>query len=145
MIILYFKKILIAHLTLPSIQYKFQDVQIDLQTKGDCMMETIRSVEEFLAERGEDLSPEERANLQATLTHMKEQYHTLKGTAQSSLAQLDSTINTTLQQNTQRVKISSKYISIAFLFFSASLSGIIFFCCCFRLKQRSSCMRLREK
>lgn len=87
---------------------KFQELQKDLQTKGDGMMETIRSVEEFLAEHGEDLSPEERANLQAALSHMKEQYQTLTGTAQSSLAQLDSTINTTLQQNTQRVNISTK-------------------------------------
>ncbi|MCJ8746251.1 hypothetical protein PDJAM_G00139640 [Pangasius djambal] len=83
---------------------ELKEVQKDLQTKGDGMMEAIRSVEEFLAERGEDLSPEERANLQAALTHMKEQYHTLTDTAQSSLAQLDSTINTTLQQNTQRAK-----------------------------------------
>lgn len=100
---------------------KFQEVQKDLQTKGDGMMETVRSVEEFLAERGEDLSPEERANLQAALTHMKEQYHALTDTAQSSLAHLDTTINTTLQQNTQRVNISSKHsIGIAFPFFSAS-------------------------
>lgn len=98
----------------------FQEVQKDLQTKGDGMLETIRSVEEFLAERGEDLSPEERAKLQTALTHMKEQYHTLTDSAQSSLTQLDSTINTTLQQNTQRVKISSKYVRIALFFFSAS-------------------------
>ncbi|XP_058233494.1 microtubule-actin cross-linking factor 1 isoform X16 [Hemibagrus wyckioides] len=83
---------------------ELKEVQKDLQTKGDGMLETIRSVEEFLAERGGDLSPEERAKLQAALTHMKEQYHTLTDTAQSSLAQLDSTINTTLQQNTQRAK-----------------------------------------
>lgn len=83
-------------------------MQKDLQTKGDGMMETIRSVEEFLAEHGEDLSPEERAKLQAALTRMKEQYHTLTDTAQSSLTHLDSTINTTLQQHTQRVKILSK-------------------------------------
>lgn len=91
-------------------------MQKDLQTKADGMMETIRSVEEFLAEHGEDLGPEERASLQAALTHMKEQYHSLTDTAQSSLAHLDSTINTTLQQNTQRVKMTSKYISIAFPF-----------------------------
>ncbi|XP_060798780.1 microtubule-actin cross-linking factor 1 isoform X5 [Neoarius graeffei] len=83
---------------------ELKEVQKDLQTKGDGMMETVRSVEEFLAERGEDLSPEERANLQAALTHMKEQYHALTDTAQSSLAHLDTTINTTLQQNTQRAK-----------------------------------------
>ncbi|XP_060753614.1 microtubule-actin cross-linking factor 1 isoform X11 [Tachysurus vachellii] len=83
---------------------ELKEVQKDLQTKADSMLETIRSVEEFLAERGEDLSPEERAKLQIALTHMKEQYHTLTDSAQSSLAQLDSTINTTLQQNTQRAK-----------------------------------------
>ncbi|TSK31438.1 Microtubule-actin cross-linking factor 1, isoforms 1/2/3/5 [Bagarius yarrelli] len=83
---------------------QLKEVQKDLQTKADGMMETIRSVEEFLAERGEDLSPEERAKLQAALTHIKEQYNVLTDTAQSSLTQLDSTINTTLQQNTQRAK-----------------------------------------
>ncbi|XP_047663906.1 microtubule-actin cross-linking factor 1, isoforms 1/2/3/5 isoform X27 [Tachysurus fulvidraco] len=83
---------------------ELKEVQKDLQTKGDGMLETIRSVEEFLAERGEDLSPEERAKLQTALTHMKEQYHTLTDSAQSSVTQLDSTINTTLQQNTQRAK-----------------------------------------
>ncbi|KAM9494125.1 microtubule-actin cross-linking factor 1 isoform 10-T10 [Clarias gariepinus] len=83
---------------------ELKEVQKDLQAKGDDMMETIQSVEAFLAERGEDLSPEERAKLQAALAQMKEQYHTLTDTAKSSLAQLDSTINTTLQQNTQRAK-----------------------------------------
>lgn len=67
------------------------------------MMETIRSVEEFLAERGEDLSPEEKANLQGALARMKEQYQNLTDSAQSSLAQLDSAISTTLQKETQRV------------------------------------------
>ncbi|KAI5091811.1 microtubule-actin cross-linking factor 1 isoform X12, partial [Silurus meridionalis] len=85
-------------------QSELKEVQKDLQAKGDGMMDTIRSMEEFLAERGDDLSPEERANLQAALTRIKEQYHTLTDTAQSSLAQLDSTINATLQQNTQRAK-----------------------------------------
>ncbi|KAF7691262.1 hypothetical protein HF521_011559 [Silurus meridionalis] len=85
-------------------QSELKEVQKDLQAKGDGMMDTIRSMEEFLAERGDDLSPEERANLQAALTRIKEQYHTLTDTAQSSLAQLDLTINATLQQNTQRAK-----------------------------------------
>lgn len=97
----------------------FQAVQEDLQTKGNSMLETIRSVEEFLAERGEDLSPEERAKLQAALKNMKEQYHTLTDTTQSILAQLDSNINTTVQQNTQRVKISIKSFHFAFSFIGA--------------------------
>lgn len=128
---------------------KFQEVQKDLQTKGDGMMETVRSVEEFLAERGEDLSPEERANLQAALTHMKEQYHALTDTAQSSLAHLDTTINTTLQQNTQRVNISSKHTVSALHFLSSVLHEDVFSfsfaVVSARLKQRSSCRRLREK
>uniref|UniRef100_A0A4W5PVB9 Microtubule actin crosslinking factor 1 n=1 Tax=Hucho hucho TaxID=62062 RepID=A0A4W5PVB9_9TELE len=65
---------------------------------------TIRSVEEFLAEHGDSLSPEERANLQGALSRMKEQYSALTNTAQSSLAQLDTAISTTVQQNTQRAK-----------------------------------------
>lgn len=105
---------------------KFQEVQKDLHTKGDGMMETIRSVEEFLAERGEALSPEEVANLQAALTHTKEQYHTLTETAQSSLAHLDTAITTTLQQNTQRVNISSKYTVSALNFLSSVLPEDVF-------------------
>uniref|UniRef100_A0A674F477 Microtubule actin crosslinking factor 1 n=1 Tax=Salmo trutta TaxID=8032 RepID=A0A674F477_SALTR len=65
---------------------------------------TIRSVEEFLAEHGDSLSPEERANLQGALSRMKEQYSALTDTAQSSLVQLDTAISTTVQQNTQRAK-----------------------------------------
>ncbi|XP_062870398.1 microtubule-actin cross-linking factor 1, isoforms 1/2/3/4/5 isoform X12 [Trichomycterus rosablanca] len=85
-------------------QTELMGVQKELQNKGDGLMETIRSVEEFLAERGEDLSPEERANLQGALARMKEQYQNLTDTTQSSLAQLDSAISTTLQQETQRAK-----------------------------------------
>ena len=70
-------------------------------------MEAIRSVEEFLAERGDSLSPEERTNLQGTLSRMKEQYHSLTDTTHSSLAQLDTTISATVQQNTQRVRSSN--------------------------------------
>ncbi|KAL2080392.1 hypothetical protein ACEWY4_024185 [Coilia grayii] len=85
-------------------QKELQDVQRDLNTKKESVMEAIHSVEEFLAERGDTLSPEERANLQGALSRMKEQYQSLTDTTHSSLAQLDTTISTTLQQNTQRAK-----------------------------------------
>lgn len=78
-------------------------MQKDLQAKGEGIAEAIRSVEEFLAERGEGLSPEERENLQAALVRMKEQYSALTDSANTSLAELDTAINTTVQQNTQRV------------------------------------------
>lgn len=78
-------------------------MQKDLKTKQESVMEAIRSVEEFLAERGDSLSPEERAKLQGTLSSLKEQYHSLTDTTQSSLAQLDTAISATVQQNTQRV------------------------------------------
>lgn len=61
-------------------------------------------MEDFLAEQGETLSPEERESLQAALTRMKEQYSALTDSANSSLAELDTAINTTVQQNTQRVR-----------------------------------------
>ncbi|KAL7830364.1 hypothetical protein SRHO_G00314910 [Serrasalmus rhombeus] len=85
-------------------QSELKEVQKDLQAKGDVVIETIRSVEDVLAEHGDDLSQEERANLQRTLSLLKEQYSTLTETAQSSLAQLDTAISTTLQQNTQKAK-----------------------------------------
>jgi molecular chaperone DnaK (HSP70) len=78
-----------------------------LLTRGEGVAETIRSVEEFLAEHGDSLSPEERANLQGALSRMKEQYSALTDTAQSSLVQLDTAISTTVQQNTQRVRVSA--------------------------------------
>uniref|UniRef100_A0A8C7L6R6 Microtubule actin crosslinking factor 1 n=1 Tax=Oncorhynchus kisutch TaxID=8019 RepID=A0A8C7L6R6_ONCKI len=81
-----------------------QEVQKDLLTRGEGVAETIRSVEEFLAEHGDSLSPEEKANLQGALSRMKEQYSALTDTAQSSLVQLDTAISTTVQQNTQRAK-----------------------------------------
>uniref|UniRef100_A0A8C7UM70 Microtubule actin crosslinking factor 1 n=1 Tax=Oncorhynchus mykiss TaxID=8022 RepID=A0A8C7UM70_ONCMY len=83
------------------------EVQKDLLTRGEGVAETIRSVEEFLAEHGDSLSPEERANLQGALSRMKEQYSALTDTAQSSLVQLDTAISTTVQQNTQRVRVSA--------------------------------------
>lgn len=79
-------------------------MQKDLKTKQESVMEAIRSVEEFLAEHGDSLSPEERANLQGTLSRLREQYHSLTDTTQSSLAQLDTAISATVQQNTQRVR-----------------------------------------
>uniref|UniRef100_A0A8C7FXA3 Microtubule actin crosslinking factor 1 n=1 Tax=Oncorhynchus kisutch TaxID=8019 RepID=A0A8C7FXA3_ONCKI len=72
-----------------------QEVQKDLLTRGEGVAETIRSVEEFLAEHGDSLSPEDRANLQGALSRMKEQYSALTDTADSSLAQLDTAISTT--------------------------------------------------
>ncbi|KAM6973819.1 microtubule-actin cross-linking factor 1 [Tautogolabrus adspersus] len=85
-------------------QKKLKEVQKDLQTQKEGISEAIRSVEELLAERGETLSPEERKNLQEALTRMKEQYSALTDSANTSLSELDTAINTTLQQNTQRAK-----------------------------------------
>ncbi|XP_062265327.1 microtubule-actin cross-linking factor 1 isoform X4 [Platichthys flesus] len=85
-------------------QKKLKEVQKDLQARGEGIAEAIRSVEDFLAERGDTLSPEERQNLQGALTRMKEQYTALRDTANTSLSELDTAINTTVQQNTQRAK-----------------------------------------
>ncbi|XP_075995247.1 microtubule-actin cross-linking factor 1 isoform X3 [Genypterus blacodes] len=85
-------------------QKKLKEVQKDLQTKGEGIAEAIRSVEDLLAERGEDLSPEERANLQGALSRMKAQYSALTDTANTSVSELDTAISTTVQQNTQRAK-----------------------------------------
>lgn len=63
-------------------------------------------MEEFLSDRGDSLSPEERAKLQGALSQMKEQHSSLTKSIQSSLAQVDTAIVTTLQQNTQRVSCS---------------------------------------
>ena len=84
--------------------FTLQEVQKDLQTKKEGIAEAIRSAEELLAERGESLSPEERRNLQAAVTKMKEQYSALNDSANTSLSEVDTAINTTVQQNTQRVK-----------------------------------------
>ncbi|XP_057210504.1 microtubule-actin cross-linking factor 1, isoforms 1/2/3/4/5 isoform X14 [Triplophysa rosa] len=90
--------------TLQQKQKELKDVEKDLQTKSDSLMETMRSVEEFLAERGDSLSPEERNKLQGALSQMKEQHNLLTNSIQSSLAQVDTAIVTTVQQNTQRAK-----------------------------------------
>jgi len=81
-----------------------QDVQRQLQNKAEGVAETIRSVEDFLSERGDCLSPEERESLQGALRRMKEQYGALRDAADASVSQLDAAISTTLQQNTQRVR-----------------------------------------
>ncbi|XP_044027810.1 microtubule-actin cross-linking factor 1 isoform X20 [Siniperca chuatsi] len=85
-------------------QKKLKEVQKDLQIKQEGIAEAIRSVEELLAERGESLTPEERENLQGALTRMKEQYSALTDSANTSLSEVDTAINTTVQQNTQRAK-----------------------------------------
>ncbi|KAI4818359.1 hypothetical protein KUCAC02_011702, partial [Chaenocephalus aceratus] len=85
-------------------QKKLKESQKDLQAKGEAVAEAIRSVEELLADRGESLSPEERRNLQGALTRLKEQYSTLKDSADTSMSELDTAISTTVQQNTQRAK-----------------------------------------
>lgn len=81
-----------------------QDVQKDLQNKAEGMAEIIRTVEDFLSERGDCLSPEERDSLQGSLRRMKEQYSALTDSANASVTQLETAISTTLQQNTQRVR-----------------------------------------
>uniref|UniRef100_A0A8C4HTA7 Microtubule-actin cross-linking factor 1 n=1 Tax=Dicentrarchus labrax TaxID=13489 RepID=A0A8C4HTA7_DICLA len=75
------------------------------RTKREDIAEAIRSVEELLAERGESLSPEERKNLQGALIRMKEQYSGLTDSANTSLSEVDTAINTTVQQNTQRDRL----------------------------------------
>uniref|UniRef100_A0A672I153 Microtubule actin crosslinking factor 1 n=1 Tax=Salarias fasciatus TaxID=181472 RepID=A0A672I153_SALFA len=80
------------------------DVLQQKQRKLKGISEAIRSVEEFLAERGESLSPEERQNLQGALTKLKEQYSALTDSADTSVSELDTAISATVQQNTQRVR-----------------------------------------
>ncbi|KAM6899613.1 microtubule-actin cross-linking factor 1, isoforms 1/2/3/4/5 [Xenentodon cancila] len=85
-------------------QKQLREVQKDLQAKGEGVAEAIRSVEDFLAERGGSLSPDEKENLQKKLTRMKEQYSALTDSANTSMSELDTAISTTVQQNTQRAK-----------------------------------------
>ncbi|KAG5842290.1 hypothetical protein ANANG_G00176050 [Anguilla anguilla] len=85
-------------------QRELKEVQRDLQSRGDGVSETVRGVEEFLAEKGNGLSAEERASLQRALSQVREQYGSLTDTTQTSLAQLDTAISATVQQNTQRAK-----------------------------------------
>ncbi|CAL9690837.1 unnamed protein product [Knipowitschia caucasica] len=85
-------------------QRKLQEVQKDLQSKSEGIADAIRSVEELLAEKGDSLSPEEKAKLQVALEKMKEQYSALNDTANTSLSEVTSAISTTVHQNTQRAK-----------------------------------------
>ncbi|XP_030596509.1 LOW QUALITY PROTEIN: microtubule-actin cross-linking factor 1 [Archocentrus centrarchus] len=85
-------------------QRKLKEVQKDLQTKGEGIAEAIRSAEELLSERGQTLSPEERENLQGALARMKAQYRALTDSANATLSELDTAINNTVQQNTQKAK-----------------------------------------
>lgn len=87
---------------------RLQEVQRDLQAKAEGVAQAIRSVEEFLAEKGDSLSPEEKANLQAALGRLKEQYGALTDSANTSLSELDTAISETEQQNTQRVRAEPK-------------------------------------
>ncbi|XP_048057419.1 microtubule-actin cross-linking factor 1 isoform X23 [Megalobrama amblycephala] len=90
--------------TLQQKQRELKEVEKDLQIKSDLLNETMRSVEEFLSDRGDSLSSEERAKLQGALSQMKEQHSSLTKSIHSSLARVDTAIVTTLQQNTQRAK-----------------------------------------
>ncbi|CAL8297896.1 unnamed protein product [Lota lota] len=85
-------------------QKELKEVQKELQSKAEGVAGTIRSVEDFLSERGDCLSPEERESLQGALRKMKDQYGALTDSANASVTQLDTAISTTLQQNTQRAK-----------------------------------------
>lgn len=80
-----------------------QAVQQDLQTKHEVLAEAIRSVEDLLTDKGDSLSPQERENLQVALTRMKEQYSALTDAVEMSLSDVDTAINTTVQQNMQKV------------------------------------------
>lgn len=90
--------------TLQEKQKRLKEVEKDLQTKREGISEAIRSVEELLADKGESLSPEERANLEGALTRMKEQYRALTDSVNTSLSEVHTAIDTTLQQNTQKAK-----------------------------------------
>ncbi|XP_061753233.1 microtubule-actin cross-linking factor 1 isoform X17 [Nerophis ophidion] len=85
-------------------QKKLKEVQKDLQKRAEDVAEAIRCTEDFLAERGDTLSPEEREKLQVALARMKEHYGTLMDSANTSVSQLDTAIDATVQQNTQRAK-----------------------------------------
>lgn len=80
-----------------------QAVQQDLLTKHEGLAEAIRSVEDLLADKGDSLSPQERENLQVALTRMKEQYSALTDAVEMSLSDVDTAINTAVQQNMQKV------------------------------------------
>lgn len=93
----------------PPLLFCVQEVERDLQTKREGISEAIRSVEELLADKGESLSPEERANLEGALTKMKEQYNALTDSVNTSLSEVHAAIDATLQQNTQKVSEFFQY------------------------------------
>uniref|UniRef100_A0A9J8AP53 Microtubule actin crosslinking factor 1 n=1 Tax=Cyprinus carpio carpio TaxID=630221 RepID=A0A9J8AP53_CYPCA len=78
---------------------KEEKMEKERQTARD--RETIHSVEEFLSERGDSLSPEERAKLQGTLSQMKEQHSSLTNSVRSSLAKVDTAKAEEQMQETQ--------------------------------------------
>lgn len=80
-----------------------QAVQRDLLTKHDGLAEAIRSVEDLLADKRDSLNPPDRENLQVALTRMKEQYSALTDAVEMSLSNVDTAINTAVQQNMQKV------------------------------------------
>lgn len=80
-----------------------QAVQQDLQTKREGLAEAIRSVEDLLTDKGDSLSPQERENLLVALTKMKEQYSALTDSVDTSLSDVNTAINTAVQQNMQKV------------------------------------------
>ncbi|XP_077405806.1 microtubule-actin cross-linking factor 1 isoform X18 [Vanacampus margaritifer] len=85
-------------------QKNLKEVQKDLQTRSKDVAEAIRSAEELLAERGESLSAEEREGLRVALARMKERYAALTEAANASVSEVGTTINATLQHNSQRAK-----------------------------------------
>lgn len=80
-----------------------QAVQQDLQTRREGIAEAIRTVEDLLTDKGDSLSPQERQNLQMTLTRMKEQYSALTHLVDTSLSDVDAAITAAVQQNMQKV------------------------------------------
>lgn len=80
-----------------------QAVQHDLQNKREGIAEAIHAVEDLLTDKGDRLSPQERQNLQTTLTRMKEQYSALTHSVDTSLSDVDTAIATAVQQHMQKV------------------------------------------
>lgn len=78
-------------------------MQQDLQTRREGIAEAIRTVEDLLTDKGDSLSPQERQNLQMTLTRMKEQYSALTHLVDTSLSDVDAAITAAVQQNMQKV------------------------------------------
>uniref|UniRef100_A0A3P9NKK2 Microtubule actin crosslinking factor 1 n=1 Tax=Poecilia reticulata TaxID=8081 RepID=A0A3P9NKK2_POERE len=75
------------------------EVQRDLQAKADSVAQAVRSVEEFLAEKGDGLSAEEKKNLQVALERLKEQNAALTDSTNTSLSELNDAISTTVQKS----------------------------------------------